>query len=317
MRKTLIGIGIFFLVLIGGSLAFYFSIHSSSAKEFNNKYIVVRKGDNFKKIYSELGLKYGLADKMYLKLTGEASKIKTGSYKFDGKVSKAEIINKITNGKTDEVRLTIPEGFTNRQVFERIEKMGLGKTDKMIEALKKVDFPYPHPDNNFEGYFYPETYFFYEGVTEEEIVKIILNGFLKKYPPEKYPDKQKFYDDLRLASVVETEVSLKEDKPRVAGIFLKRIQKGMKLESDATLKYILGRQAYRKELLNDNSPYNSYKHTGLPPTPISNPSKETFDAVENATITEDLFFFTYKGKTYYSATHDEHLRKRRESGQLK
>ena len=102
MRKTLIGIGIFFLVLIGGSLAFYFSIHSSSAKEFNNKYIVVRKGDNFKKIYSELGLKYGLADKMYLKLTGEASKIKTGSYKFDGKVSKAEIINKITNGKNKQ-----------------------------------------------------------------------------------------------------------------------------------------------------------------------------------------------------------------------
>lgn len=91
----------------------------------------------------------------------------------------------------------------------------------------------------------------------------------------------------------------------------------MRLESDATLKYELGRQAYRKELLTDMSPYNSYKHKGLPPTPVSNPSKETFDAVVNAEITGDLFFFTYKGGTYYSKTHDEHLKKRKETGQLK
>lgn len=116
---------------------------------------------------------------------------------------------------------------------------------------------------------------------------------------------------------MEAEVPDEADKPKVAGIFLKRLEIGMKLESDATLKYELGRQATRNDLKLQNTAYNSYKVKGLPPTPIGNPPIETFKAVLNAEKTDDLFFFTYKGKTYYSKTHEEHLKKRRESGQLK
>ena len=308
--STLIGILIFLFLL-------FFMMMLMPVKEFSNKYVVVRKGEGFNQIYNDLGIKYTLTDKVYLKITGNGSKAKVGSYKFDGKVSRMEIISKIVSGESDEIRLTIPEGFSNRQVFERIEKLGLGSKEKIEQALKEADFPYPHPDNNYEGYFYPETYFFYEGTSEKEVINTILKEFLKVYPPEKYPDKADFYNKLKLASIVELEVSKKEDKAKVAGIFLKRLEIDMRLESDATLKYELGRQAYRKELLTDMSPYNSYKHKGLPPTPVSNPSKETFDAVENAEITGDLFFFTYKGGTYYSKTHDEHLKKRKETGQLK
>lgn len=308
--STFIGILIFLFLL-------FFMMMLTPVKEFKNKYVVVRKGESFNQIYNDLGIKYTLTDKVYLKITGNGSKARVGSYKFDGKVSRMEIISKIVSGKSDEIRLTIPEGFSNRQVFERIEKLGLGTKEKLEQALKEADFPYPHPNNNYEGYFYPETYFFYEGTSEKEVVDAILKEFLKNYPPEKYPDKDDFYNKLKLASIVELEVAKKEDKTKVAGIFLKRLEINMRLESDATLKYELGRQAYRKELLTDMSPYNSYKHKGLPPTPVSNPSKETFDAVVNAEITGDLFFFTYKGGTYYSKTHDEHLRKRKETGQLK
>lgn len=316
MKKIIISFSAFIGFLIFLFLLF-FVIMLLPAKEFKNKYVVVRKGDSFNKVYSQLGIKYTLPDKIYLRMSGNGSKVKLGSYKFQGKVSRMEIINKIASGKSDEIRLTIPEGFSNRQVFERIEKLGLGSREKMEQALKETDFPYPHPDNNFEGYFYPETYFFYEGTSEKEIVKAILGEFLKRYPPEKYPDKNNFYDKLKLASIVQLEVINKEDNAKVAGVFLKRLEIGMRLESDATLKYVLGRQAYRKELLNDMSPYNSYKHKGLPPTPVSNPSKEAFEAVEKPEITDNLFFFMYKNKTYYSKTHDEHLQKRRESGQLK
>ena len=316
MKKIIICFSAFIGLLIFLFLLFFITM-LMPVKEFKNKYVVVRKSENFNQIYKDLDIKYTLTDKVYLKITGNGSKARVGSYKFNGKVSRLEIINKITSGKSDEIRLTIPEGFSNRQVFERIEKLGLGSKEKLEQALKEADFPYPHPDNNYEGYFYPETYFFYEGTSEKEVVNAILKEFLKVYPPEKYPDKNNFYNKLKLASVVELEVSKKEDKTKVAGIFLKRLEINMRLESDATLKYKLGRQAYRKELLSDMSPYNSYKHTGLPPTPISNPSKETFDAVENAEITGDLFFFTYKGETYYSKTHDEHLKKRKETGQLK
>ena len=256
-------------------------------------------------------------DKIYLKTLGEDFKLKVGTYKFNGKLSKYEVLKKLKNKESNGIRVTIPEGFTKKQVYERLEALGLGSEEDINKALSEIDFPYPHENNNFEGYFYPETYIFNEGVTTKQVLTTILNEFLKKFPPEKYPDKQKFYDQLKLASIVEAEVSDQVDKPKVAGIFIKRLEIGMKLESDATLKYELGRQALRGELKTKETPYNSYKVKGLPPTPIGNPPVETFKAVENAEVTDDLFFFTHKGKTYYSKTHEEHLKKRRESGQLK
>ena len=286
-------------------------------KEYKNVNLNVKKGTTFTQIYKDLKLNFGILDRVYLKTLDEDFKLKIGTYKFNGKLSKYEVLKKLKNKESNGIRVTIPEGFTKKQVYERLEALGLGSEEEINKALSEIDFPYPHENNNFEGYFYPETYIFNEGVTTKQVLTTILNEFLKKFPPEKYPDKQKFYDQLKLASIVEAEVSDQVDKPKVAGIFIKRLEIGMKLESDATLKYELGRQALRGELKTKETPYNSYKVKGLPPTPIGNPPVETFKAVENAEVTDDLFFFTHKGKTYYSKTHEEHLKKRRESGQLK
>ena len=286
-------------------------------KEYKNVNVNVKKGTNFSQIYKDLKLDFGILDRIYLKTLGEDFKLKIGTYKFNGKLSKYEILKKLKNKDSNGIKVTIPEGFTKKQVYERLEALGLGSENEINKVLSEINFPYPHGNNNFEGYFYPETYIFNEGVTTKQVLQTILNEFLKKFPPEKYPDKQKFYDQLKLASIVEAEVSDPSDKPKVAGIFIKRLEIDMKLESDATLKYELGRQALRGELKTKETPYNSYKVKGLPPTPIGNPPVETFRAVEKAEVTDDLFFFTYKGKTYYSKTHEEHLKKRRESGQLK
>ena len=316
MKNTLraIYIGIFLILFMCLTLFYNFFV---AKKEYRNVNINIKKGTTFPQIYKELKLNYGIVDRAYLKLNGGNMKLKVGTYKFNGKFSKYEIIKKIKNSETNGIRLTIPEGFTSKQVFARMEALELGNAEEINKVLSEVDFPYPHENNNFEGYFYPETYIFSENVTTKQVIQTILGEFLKKFPPEKYPDKQKFYDNLKMASIVEAEVPDAVDKPKVAGIFLKRLEIGMKLESDATLKYELGRQASRNELKSQNTPYNSYKVKGLPPTPIGNPPIETFKAVLNAEKTDNLFFFTYKGKTYYSKTHEEHLKKRRESGQLK
>ena len=316
MKNTLraIYIGIFLILFMCLTLFYNFFV---AKKEYSNVNINIKKGTTFPQIYKELKLNYGIVDRAYLKLNGGNMKLKVGTYKFNGKFSKYEIIKKIKNSETNGIRLTIPEGFTSKQVFARMEALELGNTEEINKVLSEVNFPYPHENNNFEGYFYPETYIFSENVTTKQVIQTILGEFLKKFPPEKYPDKQKFYDNLKMASIVEAEVPDAVDKPKVAGIFLKRLEIGMKLESDATLKYELGRQASRNELKSQNTAYNSYKVKGLPPTPIGNPPIETFKAVLNAEKTDNLFFFTYKGKTYYSKTHEEHLKKRRESGQLK
>mgnify|MGYP000941170361 CR=1 FL=1 len=316
MKNTLraIYIGIFLILFMCLTLFYNFFV---AKKEYSNVNINIKKGTTFPQIYKELKLNYGIVDRAYLKMNGGNMKLKVGTYKFNGKFSKYEIIKKIKSSETNGVRLTIPEGFTSKQVFARMEALELGTKEEIDKVLSEVDFPYPHENNNFEGYFYPETYIFPENVTTKQVIQTILAEFLKKFPPEKYPDKQKFYDNLKMASIVEAEVPDAVDKPKVAGIFLKRLEIDMKLESDATLKYELGRQASRNELKSQNTPYNSYKVKGLPPTPIGNPPIETFKAVLNAEKTDNLFFFTYKGKTYYSKTHEEHLKKRRESGQLK
>lgn len=316
MKNTLRIFYVVIFLILFMCLALFYNFFAAK-KEYKNVNINVKKGTTFTQIYEDLKLNYGIIDRIYLKLNGGNIKLKVGTYKFNGKFSKYEIIKKIKNSETNGVKLTIPEGFTSKQLFARMEALELGTTEEINKVLSEVDFPYPHENNNFEGYFYPETYIFNEGVTTKQVLNTILNEFLKKFPPQKYPDKQKFYNQLKLASIVEAEVSDSVDKPKVAGIFIKRLEIGMKLESDATLKYELGRQALRGELKTMETPYNSYKVKGLPPTPIGNPPVETFRAVEKAEVTDNLFFFTHKGKTYYSKTHEEHLKKRRESGQLK
>ena len=316
MKNTLRVVYVAIFLILFMCLALFYNFFAAK-KEYKNVNINVKKGTTFTQIYDDLKLNYGIIDRIYLKLNGGNIKLKVGTYKFNGKFSKYEIIKKIKNSETNGLKLTIPEGFTSKQLFARMEALELGTTEEINKALSEVDFPYPHENNNFEGYFYPETYIFSENVTTKQVIQTILAEFLKKFPPEKYPDKQKFYDTLKMASIVEAEVPDAVDKPKVAGIFLKRLEIGMRLESDATLKYELGRQATRNELKQQNTPYNSYKEKGLPPTPIGNPPIETFKAVLNAEKTDNLFFFTHKGKTYYSKTHEEHLQKRRESGQLK
>ena len=316
MKKILIAFNVFISVFIVVNLIFVYSFFMVK-KDYKNKNVNITKGKSFQQIYKELVLNYEMIDKIYLKITGNSSNLKIGTYRFNGKYSRYEIVRKIQNKESNGVRLTIPEGFTKKQVYERINALGLGTEAEIDAALKEINFPYPHENNNFEGYFYPETYIFPEGVTTKQVIKTVLSEFLKKFPPEKYPDKNKFYDQLKLASIVEAEVSDAADKPKVAGVFIKRLKIDMKLESDATLKYELGRQALKGELKSKESPYNSYKVKGLPPTPIGNPPFDTFQAVEKAEVTDNLFFFTYKGKTYYSKTHDEHIQKRKETGQLK
>lgn len=307
-----------FLVLII-SIVMFVNYFFWSKHSYNNVVVDLKKGDTILNVYRELGLDYNLFDRIYSKLDPRISKINIGQYRFNGEFSKYDIVNKLKNDDIDIIKLTIPEGFTSKQVFNRIQELGLGTQLEIEEALNNINFPYKHENQNYEGYFYPETYIFAPNESTQVVIQTILNQFLKEFPIEKYGNDENFYRNLILASIVEAEVIEDNDKEEVAKIFLKRLNINMRLESDATLKYELGRQATARELKEMKTPYNSYRVSGLPPTPIGNPSKKTFLFVEKAinNPTDNLFFFTHNGKTYYSKTHSEHLIKRRETGQMR
>ena len=173
MKNTLraIYIGIFLILFMCLTLFYNFFV---AKKEYSNVNINIKKGTTFPQIYKELKLNYGIVDRAYLKLNGGNMKLKVGTYKFNGKFSKYEIIKKIKSSETNGVRLTIPEGFTSKQVFARMEALELGTKEEIDKVLSEVDFPYPHENNNFEGYFYPETYIFPENVTTKQVIQTIL-----------------------------------------------------------------------------------------------------------------------------------------------
>lgn len=301
------------LSLIFLALATFFSVSFFIIKrDIKVSEVTIEKGDNIKNVYDKVNLEYDIFDKVFLKINPFYANLKPGTYEIKNNISKYEFLVNINMNNSKIIKLTIPEGFTQEKILERIEALKLSTKEEMLQALNSIDFPYYHEKDNYDGYLYPETYIFHSGASAKEVAKTILNEFKKKFPIDKIENKKEFYDLLKLASIVEGETSKLEEKSLVAGVFKKRLKINMLLQSDATLKYVTKRQALKKELLTSDSPYNSYKHKGLPPTPINSPTYETIIETKNANIGKYLYFFMdKKGNTYFSETHDEHLRKRR------
>ncbi|WP_197035178.1 endolytic transglycosylase MltG [Oceanivirga salmonicida] len=314
MKKFLRIIKIIFLLFV---MFVSYAIYVVGIQTHNtkNKELKVKKGDLISNIYGNLNIKYGIIDRIFFKINKEYEIVKVGRYMFDRNLTKYELIKVLHMSKPNNISITIPEGFTSEQVLERIVSSGLATKKELLETLKNYNFYYKH-NEVFEGYFFPDTYYFNEEDTPKEIFDKIFGHFLEKYPIRVY-DKDKFYDTIILASIIEKEAGGSDDRTKISAVFHNRIKINMLLQSDATLKYGLKRNIYKSDLMSSNSKYNTYKHKGLTPTPISNPGEESIYAAMNPAKIESLYFFMHEGKTYYSKTHEEHLRKRKESGHIK
>ena len=169
-------------------------------------------------------------------------------------------------------------------------------------------------ERNLEGYLFPNTYFLMPAMTPEEIIKIMTDEFDKFWTndfdlraEQMNMSKQ---DVIILASIVEKEAVSDEERPIIAGIFLNRLSKNMRLQSCATVLYAMGTNKERLTLedLNFDSPYNTYRHNGLPPTPICNPGEKAIRAVLYPTITNNLYFVSKgNGTHYFSSNFQDHI----------
>jgi len=185
-----------------------------------------------------------------------------------------------------EVQITFPEGFTVKQIQERL-------------AVRGLVFEF---DENLEGYLFPDTYRFYRKSTAEQVIKKMRDNFNIKVG-------EISYDDLILASIVQKEVASQEDMKKVAGIFLKRLKVGMPLQSDATINFITGKNLSQPSIEDTKtvSPYNTYLNLGLPPKPICNPGLAAIEAVRFPEESAYWYFLTPSGMaTIFSKTLEEH-----------
>jgi UPF0755 protein len=217
---------------------------------------------------------------------GRASELKAGDYAIPAHASPVEIMNILINGKAIVYKLTLPEGYTTAMALDLIRKHPSLEGEITIAPA--------------EGSLLPETYVFNRGMARDALIKEMQEDHtaaINQLWPTRTPNLPFTTKEeaVTLASIVEKETGIASERPRVAAVFVNRLRKGMKLQSDPTIIYgltggvPLGR-GIRQSELEKATPYNTYVIPGLPPTPIANPGKEALKAVLNPAPTEDLYF---------------------------
>ena len=247
--------------------------------------------------------------------------LQAGEYEIVSGMSNWEIIDLFSKGQVRHKTLTIPEGYTIEQIAKKIEESGLGSAEEFKKAAKDyAPYSYMETSNNnvifkAEGFAYPSTYYLSPGSAEKEILAIMVKEFdtqLTEDIRQKAKDKNMSIRDLvNLASLVEKEAVFPEERPVIAGVFLKRLQIQMPLQSETTIQYILGVQKKEISIADTkiDSPYNTYLYAELPPGPIASPSISTINAVLDPKQTNYLYFVAdLEGHHHFTETYQDHLK---------
>lgn len=253
--------------------------------------------------------------KVMLKLSHSAKEIKAGYYTLNDGMSVNEIIQTISSGHSEQIKLTIPEGYTNRQIGDLLVKMNISKSRELflqVASSKKILQKYNIVGDSSEGYLFPDTYFIPRYFTNEDVVYMMLERFVEVTRSfSDFPsDPQEIHQLIILSSIVEREAQRKEERGLIAGVFKNRLEKNIPLESCATVQYLFEKPKARLYYsdLEIKSPYNTYKNSGLPPTPIANPGKAAIEASLHPENT-DYLFFVVRGDGFhqFSKTYNKHL----------
>jgi UPF0755 protein len=246
--------------------------------------------------------------RLYASLNRMARRPRPGAYDLPFGMSYRAIAVLLATGPArEETTVRVLEGWTIEDIREALLNSGVTSTlSDFVDAS----------GTSYEGYLFPDTYRVWKDQLPQSLIKKQREEFATKtegFASEAAAQGRSLRDVVILASIVEKEARHDEDRPIIAGIFLNRMRSGMRLQSDATLNYILssGRSRLTAEDLKNPSPYNTYLHDGLPPGPISNPGLASLNAALHPAKTDYYFFLTdAEGKTYYARTLEEHIKNR-------
>ena len=284
----------------------------------NTKIITIQKGETVKSIAKKLQNEGIVKDWrfFYILTLIKGKTLKYGHYEFSGRISLYYVWEKLYKGKEKLVKFTIIPGEDLIDIGKKLEKQGIITTEKWInfvfneENVKK----YGLKGKSFEGYFPPETYFLPQDIKIDKLVHIFLDQFKKEYFPykEKFEKKEfDFYKAMIIASLVEKETFIEQEKPIIAGVIINRLKKVMHLQIDPTVIYALKlKNLWNGNLTKENmkiqSPFNTYINYGLPPTPICSFSIESLEAVLEYKEIPYLYYVFDGQKHVFSKTYWEH-----------
>jgi len=244
-----------------------------------------------------------------------ASQLKVGEYEVSASQSSPEILDQLVRGRVQTHAVVIPEGLRATEIADRIAAAGLADREAFLAIVLDPESParFGVEGTSLEGYLYPDTYRFARGLPEARIVETMVDEFLRVYR-ELVPDPSAIELSMRehatLASIVEKETGAAVERPLIAAVFLNRMKRRMRLETDPTVIYGIENfdgNLKRAHLRDASNPYNTYKIRGLPPGPIANPGRDALTAVLEPADSPFLFFVSRNDGTHiFSTTYAEH-----------
>ena len=257
---------------------------------------------------------------LYLKTVKRNSHIQAGEYKFDLPHSVVQVVDKLVRGLVYYHELIIPEGYSLFEIAELLEQNGFSSTTDFWAAASRRErvCQFAVAAKNVEGFLFPDTYRLARGTTADEIVGMMVERFRQVYSQSLEAEMKQsilsFPEVLTMASLIEKETSVDAERELISAVFHNRLKRRMPLQCDPTVIYAARlRGKYRGAIfqsdLNFDSPYNTYKHLGLPPGPIANPGKRSIEAaIKPAKVNFLYFVANNQGGHTFSNTLEDHQR---------
>jgi len=280
---------------------------------------LIRSGSNIKSIAQDLSMQKIINDPwlftLLAKVKGVETRVRAGEYQIESGMTADDLLEKFTQGSAIQYSFTVIEGWSFRQMLAAlaedpvIEHTLQGKSNQEIMAL--IGHPELHP----EGMFFPDTYRFPKGTSDLDFLQRafqVMQSHLTREWDQRDVDLplESKYEALILASIIEKETGAGFERPLISGVFIRRLKKNMRLQTDPTIIYGLGEKFdgdIRFRDLKKDTPYNTYLHAGLTPTPIALPGLEAIRAALHPAKTDALYFVSKDDGTHqFSATLDEH-----------
>lgn len=255
--------------------------------------LVVPRGANLRTAADSLAKAHVIGNatvfRLYARFRGGGRPILAGTYVFKAGLSSREVLAMLQGGKSVEQRITIPEGWSLEQIVPQLARVLDAPVDSVQAAVRDTALLHALdiPTATLEGYLFPDTYVFPDGTTPRAAVRLMVDRFRQVWQPawdsllqQRAMNRN---DVMALASIVEKEARLPEERPVIAAVYLNRLKVGMRLQADPTVQYAIGHHVARVlyKHLEIDSPYNTYRYKGLPPGPIASPGKPSIVAALN------------------------------------
>ena len=250
------------------------------------------------------------------RIRGVAAELRSGEYELSSELSAREILDRLVEGRVRTHEVVVPEGLSAAQIAQRLHERGLVEAEEflIVSSDPAVALSLGVEGDTLEGYLFPETYHLARGLDAREVAAAFVAEFLARWhelAPLAHTQGRSMKEVVTLASIVEKETGADSERPLIAAVFLNRLARGMRLESDPTTIYGIpdfDGNLRRVHLEDTANPYNTYRISALPPGPIANPGADALRAVLEPSRSDYLYFVSRNdGTHHFSRTYREHL----------